>query len=128
MTVESPQCVMRWNLQDPHDPESNPLRAEFAHISVGTLADGGWYVDHTGFGTRWFADKHNAWAVVRHLMRLHKGAWEQVPTDTELHHQPIEPFSVTCGGCVIFRWCGRSRGGAERGRRQRSCRLARDRG
>lgn len=82
-------CVMRWNLQGLCDAESDPRRAEFAYLSVGTLADGGWYVDHTGFGTRRFADKHAAWAAVRRLMSLHEGEWEQVRPDAEVQHQPI---------------------------------------
>ncbi|MGF0174472.1 hypothetical protein ACQF36_29400 [Streptomyces sp. Marseille-Q5077] len=77
------QCVKRWNLQT-----NAPFAA--AHISVGTLAEGDWYVDHTGFGARRFADKHAAWAAIRRLMDLHEGSWGEVPPGTELPHQLVD--------------------------------------
>ncbi|MFJ2006674.1 hypothetical protein [Streptomyces chartreusis] len=74
------QCVKRWSLQA-------DARYAVAHISVGSLIDGDWYVDHTGFGTRRFADKHAAWAAIRRLMYLHEGAWGEVPPSAELPHE-----------------------------------------
>ena|SRR2546421_8126453 len=76
-------CVMRWNLLA-HIPQR-----DMAHIAVGTLADGGWYVDHTGFGTRRFTGRHAAWAAIRRLMDLHEGRWEEVPPSTELPHEVV---------------------------------------
>lgn len=58
MTAEAPQpvvlqsqahrCVKQWNLWNPQ----SCARRDMAHISVGTLPGGDWYVDHTGFATR----------------------------------------------------------------------------
>lgn len=56
--------------------------SDWAHIQVGTLARGGWYVDHTGFGARRFDDKRSAWAAVRRLAGQHDGDWKQVPCDS----------------------------------------------
>jgi hypothetical protein len=68
-------CLARWTLLD---------TAEWpVQISVGTLSQGGWYVDHGGFGCRGFPDKAAAWAAIRHLMSLHDGSWEQLPGDSE---------------------------------------------
>ncbi|MFD5861475.1 GNAT family N-acetyltransferase [Streptomyces chartreusis] len=77
------QCAKQWNLQ-------TNARFAAAHISVGTLAAGDWYVDHTGFGTRRFADKHAAWASICRLMDLHEGSWEEVPPGTNLLHRFVD--------------------------------------
>lgn len=70
------RAVMQWALRD-----FRPMDAS-AQIQVGTLAAGrGWYVDHIGFGTRRFGDKHAAWTVTRQLMGLHEGHWEEVPVN-----------------------------------------------
>lgn len=69
------KCLARWNHWN---------AGEWTlQISVGTLAEGGWYVDHGGFGCRGFPDKVTAWAAIRHLMSLHEGSWEQFPGDSE---------------------------------------------
>lgn len=68
-------AVMQWELV----PTGS---GDWAHIQVGTLGAGGWYVDHTGFGTRRFTDKRAAWAAVRRLAGLHDGDWKRVPCDS----------------------------------------------
>lgn len=68
-------AVMQWELV--------PTAGEdWAHIQVGTLDLGGWYVDHTGFGTRRFGTKQAAWAAVRRLTGRHDGDWKRVPCDS----------------------------------------------
>jgi WD40 repeat protein len=66
--------------------ESGPFDAR-VHIQVGTLASGGWYVRHPGFGTHGFEDKQAAWDAVRGLMALHRGRWERTDPDPR-------PFAV----------------------------------
>jgi WD40 repeat protein len=71
------QPVMQWELTD---------RGQYdgaVHIQVGTLASGGWYVRHRGFGNRRFGDKAAAWRAVRGLMGQHEGRWQQVPSDPQ---------------------------------------------
>lgn len=98
---------MRWNLNG--GQERTPRHADFAHIAVGTLTDGGWYVDHTGFGTRRFTDKHAAWAAIRRLMSLHEGWWEHVQPHAELDNNPITAdgwrlIYSTSGGALYNCW------------------------
>ncbi|MFI6285701.1 hypothetical protein ACIBCM_13250 [Streptomyces sp. NPDC051018] len=71
------RAVMQWALRD-----YGPMDCS-AQIQVGELTGGtaGWFVDHAGFGTRRFGDKHAAWTAIQRLMGLHKGRWEQVPID-----------------------------------------------
>ncbi|HEY1574663.1 MAG TPA: hypothetical protein VGG05_25255 [Pseudonocardiaceae bacterium] len=69
------QAVMQWELVAAGTDD-------WAHIQVGTLAPGGWYVDHTGFGTRRFATKQAAWAAVRRLAGRHDGDWKRVACDS----------------------------------------------
>jgi hypothetical protein len=73
LEADAHQPVMQWVLENPRDGA--------VHIQVGTLADGGWYVLHRGFGTRKFADKGTAWQAVRGLMGRHEGQWNQVAPD-----------------------------------------------
>jgi WD40 repeat protein len=92
LDAEQHQAVMQWELRD-----SRPLDGP-VHIQVGTLASGGWYVDHVGFGTRQFRDKQAAWQAVRRLMGLHTGRWEQVACDRG-------PFLAVCrpdGSRVLY--------------------------
>src|SRR5207302_1525496 len=67
-------AVMQWMLT-----AVAPLDGQ-VHIQVGTLP-GGYYVDHTGFGTRKFPDKNTAWDAIKELMRRHRGEWREVPCD-----------------------------------------------
>jgi hypothetical protein len=67
-------AVMQWELVSAGSQD-------WAHIQVGTLARGGWYVDHTGFGTRRFDTKQAAWVAVRRLADLHDGEWRRVACD-----------------------------------------------
>ena len=55
-------CLARWNL---HVAADWDVAGWTIQISVGTLAQGGWYVDHGGFGCRGFPDKASAWAAIR---------------------------------------------------------------
>ncbi|MBB5866653.1 WD40 repeat protein [Allocatelliglobosispora scoriae] len=74
--------AMQWRLQ------TSPRPATTVHIQVGSLDDGGWYVRHTGFGDRRFADKAAAWLAVRRLQERHdQKPWEVVEPDSG-------PFSV----------------------------------
>src|ERR1700753_3134656 len=86
-------CVTRWNLQD-------TIGLNEGQISVGSFADGGWYVDHGGFGCRGFPDKYEAWAAVGRLKRLHEGSWEQVSGDSE-RRSPL----LLNGARVIYSDC-----------------------
>ena len=97
------QAVVQWELV--------PTEAgDWADIQVGTLADGGWYVDHTGFGTRRFGDKRAAWAAVRRLAARHDGDWKRVPCDSG-PRQRVRPadgsrilFSGTDGNALYQCW------------------------
>jgi WD40 repeat protein len=70
------QPVMQWQLTN------SDTRDGVVHLQVGTLASGGWYVRHRGFGSRRFADKAAAWRAARGLMGQHQGQWAQVPADS----------------------------------------------
>jgi hypothetical protein len=85
------QAVMQWELVSA-GPD------DWAHIQVGTLVRGGWYVDHTGFGTRGFGDKQAAWAAVRRLAGLHDGDWKRVPCDGA-PRQRVRPLD---GARILF--------------------------
>jgi WD40 repeat protein len=73
---ERHEAIAQWELKD-----SGPLDGA-VHIQVGTLASGGWYVNHMGFGVRRFTDKQAAWDAVRGLMDRHEGRWERVEPDS----------------------------------------------
>ncbi|WP_229402337.1 WD40 repeat domain-containing protein [Micromonospora okii] len=77
-------AVMQWAARLPG------AAARSVHIQVGTVAGGGWYVRHRGFGLREYADRHAAWRAVRGLMTYHDGRWEQVDVDAA-------PFATVCG-------------------------------
>jgi hypothetical protein len=53
--AEEHQPVMQWELRNPGRSDRS------VRIQVGTLADGGWYVRHQGFGSRRFGGKKAAW-------------------------------------------------------------------
>ncbi len=77
LEAEDHQPVMQWELKDPGSEEGA------VHIQVGTLANGGWYVRHRGFGSRRFVDKKAAWRAVTGLKGRHEGRWEQVALDSQ---------------------------------------------
>lgn len=103
MTAVRRQAVMQWELVAAGS-------RDWAHIQVGTLARGGWYVDHTGFGTRRFADKEAAWAAVRRLAALHDGEWKRVPCDSGPRQRVRLPdgsrllFSGSDGNALYHCW------------------------
>jgi hypothetical protein len=100
-------AVMQWELV-PAGPD------DWAHIQVGTLDGGGWYVDHTGFGTRRFGTKHAAWVAVRRLAALHDGDWKRVPCDAGPRRRVRSPdgarllFSGS-DGCSLYHSWGRDK-------------------
>jgi hypothetical protein len=92
LEAERHQAVMQWTLTDA-GPLDGPV-----HIQVGTLADDGWYVRHTGFGARRFDGKNAAWRAVRGLMSRHEGRWTQASLDAA-------PFVTVCrpdGSRVLY--------------------------
>lgn len=89
------QAVMQWELVSA-GPE------DWAHIQVGTLAAGGWYVDHTGFGTRRFGTKQAAWVAVRRLADQHDGDWKRVTPDAA-PRQKVRPLD---GARILFNGAG----------------------
>jgi hypothetical protein len=103
LTAVRRQAVMQWELVAAGS-------RDWAHIQVGTLARGGWYVDHTGFGTRRFADKEAAWAAVRRLAALHDGEWKRVPCDSGPRQRVRLPdgsrllFSGSDGNALYHCW------------------------
>lgn len=89
------QAVMQWQLVAADAPD-------WAHIQVGTLAAGGWYVDHTGFGTRRFTTKQAAWAAVRRLADQHDGDWKRVACDSG----PRQKVRLPDGARILFSGSG----------------------
>jgi hypothetical protein len=93
--------LMWWELKDVSEPDS-------AHIAVGVLAEGGWYVQHTRHGCRRFASKQAAWTAVRRLMGQQPlGRWEQVPGEadkaTATHRGPHHPLIVAKAAAIGYR-------------------------
>lgn len=89
---EPHQAVTQWELKD-----FGPLDGA-AHIQVGMLADGGWYVRHIAFGTRRFEGEPDARQAARLLMDRHQGRWERTGCDSA-------PFSAVCrpdGSRVLY--------------------------
>lgn len=88
------RAVMQWELSN-----SGPMDGA-AQIQVGTVSerDAGWFVDHIGFGTRRFGDKHTAWAAIQRLMSLHRGSWDQVP----INRRPFLVVRRTDGSRVLY--------------------------
>jgi hypothetical protein len=84
-------AVMQWELV----PAGTD---DWAHLQVGTLDAGGWYVDHTGFGTRRFTTKQAAWAAVRRLAGRHDGDWKRVPCDSG----PRQKVRAPDGARILF--------------------------
>lgn len=100
------QAVMQWELVAPAD--------DWAHIQVGRLALGGWYVDHTGFGTRRFATKQAAWSAVRRLAELHDGDWKRVACDSGPRQKVRPPGGARilfsgADGCSLYHSWGRDK-------------------
>jgi hypothetical protein len=101
------QAVMQWELVSAGTDD-------WAHIQVGTLARGGWYVDHTGFGTRRFSSKQAAWAAVRRLADLHDGDWKRVACDAG-PRQKVRPLDGSrilyngSGGYSLYHCWGRDK-------------------
>jgi WD40 repeat protein len=83
---------MQWVLR----PAASAFGVRAANIQVGTLAGGGWYVLHSGFGIRLFADKQESWYAVRSLMGRHEGSWEETSLDDApfLETHPVDGSRV----------------------------------
>ncbi|MGW4205774.1 hypothetical protein [Streptomyces sp. NPDC004726] len=87
------RAVMQWALRD-----YGPMDCS-TQIQVGELiGPAGWFVDHAGFGARRFGDKRAAWTVIRRLMDLHEGRWEQVPVD----RRPFYTVRRSDGSRVLY--------------------------
>lgn len=84
-------AVMQWELVATGSDD-------WAHIQVGTLDQGGWYVDHTGFGTRRFGARQAAWAAVRRIAGRHDGDWKRIPCDSG----PRERVRPPDGSRILF--------------------------
>lgn len=70
-----------------------------AHVTVGQLPDGRWFVEHTGtgFGARAWPDEQRAHEAAEQLMRDGE-EWQEVPAQYGLDGQPTEPGWVRRGG------------------------------
>lgn len=77
LDVEAHEACAQWEFKD-----SGPLDGH-VHIQVGTLAGGGWYVNHMRFGARRFTDRQAAWDATRGLMARHEGRWDTVDPDSK---------------------------------------------
>ncbi|MFF3868038.1 WD40 repeat domain-containing protein [Micromonospora sp. NPDC001898] len=85
-------AVMQWAVDEPAAVSST------VHLQVGTVAGGGWYVRHRGFGLREFGDRHAAWRAVRGLMGHHDGQWKQIDID----HAPFWAVCRPDGSRVLY--------------------------
>ena len=98
-------AVMQWELVATGSDD-------WAHIQVGTLAQGGWYVDHTGFGTRRFGTRQAAWAAVRRIAGRHDGDWKRIPCDSgprERVRPPDGSRILFSDGCSLYHCWGRDK-------------------